>query len=111
MVKIVKNLKSLITGKRNNLCSKLIKCLVNGGFQCGKLCLCLFKILTLNGKGKVSLLFNSLSAVQNLLLNDVVVCLTVLIKAIPLFREHDLLSKLCHILILVIDRNLVITVK
>ena len=111
MVKIMENLKSLITGKRNNLCSKLIKCLVNGGFQCCKLCLCLFKVLSLNGKGKVSFLFNPLSAIQNLLLNDIIVCLTVFIKAITLLWEHDLLPKLCHILILVIDRNLVITVK
>lgn len=41
--------------------------------KCDKLCLCPLKVLSLNRDRQVSLLFNPLSALNNLLLNNVIV--------------------------------------
>ena len=76
-----------------------------------KLCLCLLEVLSLNRDCQVSLLLNPLSALNNLLLNDVIVDSSVIIEAIIFLSNQNLVTEFIHVFVLIVDRNLIITVQ
>ena len=111
MIIVIEHFQSLISAKRYNLCTKLYESLVYRCLKCGKLCLCLLEVLSLNRDCQVSFLLNSLSALNNLLLNDVIVDSTIIIEAIVFFSNQNLITKIIHVFVLIVNRNLVITVQ
>jgi len=111
MIIVIEHFQSLIAIKWYNLRTKLNESLVNRSFQCGKLCLCLLKILSLDCDCQVSLLFNPLSALNNLLFNDVIVNSSVIIETIIFLSNQNLVTEFIHVFVLIVDRNLIITVQ
>ena len=73
MIIVIEHFQSLIAIKRDNLCAKLNESLVYRCLKGCELCLCLLEVLSLNRDCQVSLLLNPLSALNNLLLNNVIV--------------------------------------
>ena len=110
MIIVIEHFQSLIAIKRHNLCPKLNESLVYRCLKGSKLCLCLLEVLSLNRDCQVSLLFNPLSALNNLLLDNVIVDSTVIIEAILSFCDKNLITEIIHVFVLIIDRNLIITV-
>ena len=108
---IASHFQSLIAIKRHNLCPKLNESLVYRCLKGSKLCLCLLEILSLNRDRQVSLLLNPLSALNNLLFNDVIVNSSVIIEAIIFLSNQNLVTEFIHVFVLIVDRNLVITVQ
>ena len=111
MIIVIEHFQSLISAKRYNLCTKLYESLVYRCLKCGKLCLCLLEVLSLNRDCQVSLLLNPLSALNNLLLNDVIVDTSIIIEAIVFLSNQNLVTEFIHVLVLIVDRNLIITVQ
>ena len=111
MIIVIEHFQSLIAIKRHDLCPKLNESLVYRCLKGCKLCLCLLEVLSLNRDCQVSLLLNPLSALNNLLLNDVIVDSAVIIEAIISFCNKNLVTEFLHILVLIVNRNLIITVQ
>ena len=111
MIIIIEHFQSLIAIKRNNLCPKLNESLVYRCLKGSKLCLCLLEVLSLNRDCQVSLLLNPLSALNNLLLNDVIVDTSIIIEAIVFLSNQNLVTEFIHVFVLIVDRNLIITVQ
>ena len=111
MIIVIEHFQSFITIKLNNLRSQLNESLVYRCLKGGKLCLCLLEVLSLNRDRQVSFLFNPLSALNNLLLNNLIVDSAVIIEAIISFCNKNLVTEFFHILVLIVNRNLIITVQ
>ena len=111
MIIIIEHFQSLIAIKRNNLCPKLNESLVYRCLKGSKLCLRLLEVLSLNRDCQVSLLLNPLSALNNLLLNDVIVDTSIIIEAIVFLSNQNLVTEFIHVFVLIVDRNLIITVQ
>ena len=73
MIIVIEHFQSLIAIKWYNLRTKLNESLVYRCLKGCKLCLRLLEVLSLNRDCQVSLLLNPLSALNNLLLNNVIV--------------------------------------
>ena len=84
---------------------------MNCCFQGCKLSLCFLKILSLYGKCKIPLLLYSLSAFHDFLFNDIVIDLSELIIDITCICKQYVLPESHHVLILIIDCYLKITVQ
>ena len=111
MIIVIEHFQSLIAIKRYNLRTKLNESLVYRCLKGCKLCLCLLKVLSLYRDRQVSLLLNPLSALNNLLLNDVIVDTSIIIEAIVFLSNQNLVTEFIHIFVLIVDRNLIITVQ
>jgi len=111
MIIVIEHFQSLIAIKWHNLRTKLNESLVYRCLKCCKLCLCLLEVLSLNRDCQVSLLLNPLSALNNLLFNDVIVNSSVIIEAIIFLSNQNLVTKFIHVFVLIVDRNLIITVQ
>ena len=111
MIIVIEHFQSLISIKWYNVCTKLNESLVYRCLKGCKLCLCLLKVLSLNRDRQVSLLLNPLSALNNLLFNDVIVNSSVIIEAIIFLSNQNLVTEFIHVFVLIVDRNLVITVQ
>ena len=111
MIIVIEHFQSLIAIKRYNLRTKLNESLVYRCLKGCKLCLCLLKVLSLYRDRQVSLLLNPLSALNNLLLNDVIVDSAVIIEAILSFCDKNLVTEIIHVFVLIIDRNLIVTIQ
>ena len=111
MIIVIEHFQPLIAIKRHNLCTKLNESLVYRCLKGCKLCLCLLEVLSLNRDYQVSLLLNPLSALNNLLFNDVIVNSSVIIEAIIFLSNQNLVTEFIHVFVLIVDRNLIITVQ
>ena len=111
MVIVIEHFQPFIAVKRHNLRPQFNESLVYCCLKCGKLCLCLLKVLSLNRDRQVSFLFNPLSALNNLLLNNVIVDSSVIIEAIVFLCNKNLITEVLHIFVLIVNRNLIITVQ
>ena len=111
MIIVIEHFQSLIAIKRYNLRTKLNESLVYRCLKGCKLCLCLLKVLSLYRDRQVSLLLNPLSALNNLLLNDVIVDTSIIIEAIIFLSNQNLVTEFIHVFVLIVDRNLIITVQ
>ena len=111
MIIVIEHFQSLIAIKWHDLCPKLNESLVYRCLKGCKLCLRLLKVLSLYRDRQVSLLLNPLSALNNLLLNDVIVDSAVIIEAIVFLSNQNLISQIIHVFVLIVDRNLIITVQ
>ena len=111
MIIVIEHFQSLIAIKRYNLRTKLNESLVYRCLKGCKLCLCLLKVLSLYRDRQVSLLLNPLSALNNLLLNDVIVDTSIIIEAIVFLSNQNLVTEFIHVFVLIVDRNLIITVQ
>ena len=111
MIIVIEHFQSLISIKWHNVCTKLNESLVYRCLKGCKLCLCLLEVLSLNRDCQVSLLLNPLSALNNLLFNDVIVNSSVIIEAIIFLSNQNLVTKFIHVFVLIVDRNLIITVQ
>ena len=111
MIIVIEHFQSLIAIKWYNLRTKLNESLVYRCLKGCKLCLRLLKVLSLNRDRQVSLLLNPLSALNNLLLNDVIVDSAVIIEAILSFCDKNLVTEIIHVFVLIIDRNLIVTIQ
>ena len=111
MIIVIEHFQSLIAIKQHNLCPKLNESLVYRCLKGCKLCLCLLEVLSLNRDCQVSLLLNPLSALNNLLLNDVIIDSSVIIEAIVFLSNQNLVTEFIHVFVLIVDRNLIITVQ
>ena len=111
MIIVIEHFQSLIAIKRYNLRTKLNESLVYRCLKGCKLCLCLLKVLSLYRDRQVSLLLNPLSALNNLLLNDVIVDTSIIIEAIVFLSNQNLITEFIHVFVLIVDRNLIITVQ
>ena len=75
-----------------------------------KLCLCsskFFLSIVMSGISPAQ----SPSALNNLLLNDVIIDSSVIIEAIIFLSNQNLITEVIHIFVLIVDRNLIITVQ
>ena len=79
--------------------------------QRGKLRLCLLKVLPLHRKRQVPFLLNPLPALTDFVLYDVIVNPAEPVKPILLIRQQHHLPQICHVLILVIDRDFELAVQ
>ena len=111
MIIVIEHFQSLIAIKWYNLRTKLSESLVYRCLKGCKLCLCLLKVLSLYRDRQVSLLLHSRRALKNLLLNDVIVDTSIIIEAIVFLSNQNLVTEFIHVFVLIIDRNLVITVQ
>ena len=111
MIIVIEHFQSLIAIKRHDLCPKLNESLVYRCLKGCKLCLRLLEVLSLNRDCQVSLLLNPLSALNNLLLNDVIVDTSIIIEAIVFLSNQNLVTEFIHVFVLIVDRNLIITVQ
>ena len=111
MIIVIKHFQPLISIKRHNLRTKLNESLVYRCLKGCKLCLRLLKVLSLNRDCQVSLLLNPLSALNNLLLNDVIVDSSIIVEAIVFLSNQNLVTEFIHVFVLIVDRNLIITVQ
>ena len=111
MIIVIEHFQSLIAIKRHDLCTKLNESLVYRCLKGCKLCLRLLKVLSLNRDCQVSLLLNPLSALNNLLFNDVIVNSSVIIETIIFLSNQNLVTEFIHVFVLIVDRNLIITVQ
>ena len=93
MIIVIEHFQSLIAIKWYNLCTKLNESLVYRCLKGCKLCLCLLKVLSLNRDRQVSLLLNPLSALNNLLFNDVIVDTSIIIEAIVFLCNKNLITR------------------
>ena len=111
MIIVIEHFQSLIAIKWYNLRTKLNESLVYRCLKGCKLCLRLLEVLSLNRDCQVSLLLNPLSALNNLLLNDVIVDTSIIIEAIVFLSNQNLVTEFIHVFVLIVDRNLIITVQ
>ena len=111
MIIVIEHFQSLIAIKWYNLRTKLNESLVYRCLKGCKLCLRLLKVLSLNRDCQVSLLLNPLSALNNLLFNDVIVNSSVIIETIIFLSNQNLVTEFIHVFVLIVDRNLIITVQ
>ena len=80
-------------------------------FQGCKLSLSFLKILSLDCESQISFLLYSLSSLYDFFFNDIIIDLSELIEGISSIRKQYILPKRHHVLILIIDRNLKVTIQ